>query len=77
MSPLGRLEVTCLGLDTSGILTVDRVATGSFRVRIRGRSDLDLDLNPNPLSDFDGMDSAESSSKSFSFIEGATSFTFR
>ena len=50
MSPLGRL-----GLETGGTVTVDLVATCSFRARIGGGSDLDSDMDPDPLSKSGGV----------------------
>ena len=76
LSPLDRLVVVCLGLETGGILTVDQVATGSFRVGIGGGLDLDWDPDLDPISDCGGMDSVDSSSKSSNMMEGIGGFVF-
>ena len=68
--------VVCLGLETSGTLTIDRVANGSFCDRIQGGSDLDWDLDPDPLSDSSGVDSVDSSSDSSSSMGGTVGFAF-
>ena len=79
LSPLDCLEVTCLGLETGWILTVDLVVTGSFLVGIGGgsNSNFDFDTDLDPLSKFGGVDSAQSFSKSSSSMGGITSFAFR
>ena len=77
LSPLGRLEVVCLGLATSGTLTVDRVVTSSFLTGIGGGSDLDPDLDPDSLSNSGGVDFAKFSSKLSNLMDSASGFAFR
>ena len=68
--------VVCLGLETGGTLTVDRVATNSFCVGIGGGSNLDWDPDSNPPSDSGGVDSSNSSSESSSSMGGVGGFVF-
>ena len=68
MFPLGGLEVICLGLETGWTLTVDLVATSSFRASIGGGSDFDFDMDLDLLSESGGVNSAKSSFESFSSL---------
>ena len=77
LSPLGRLEVICLGRETSLTLAVDRVATGTCWTRIGVGLDSDFEMDPNPSSKPIGVDSAKFSSMSSNSMGGTTGFAFR
>ena len=71
------MAIFCLGLDTSRTLLVDRVVTGSLHTGIGGGSESDWVPDPSRSFDPDGEDFMDSSSESFSLMEGVDGFAFR